>query len=646
MAILRRLIRTPLVAALLGSLLVFLGIMGLRLSGSLEYLELASYDWFLRIQPEVSAADPRITIIEISESDILTFGRWPLTDATFAEAMRMILKHKPRAIGFDIFRDIPVPPGNEELTSVLVGNPEIIGVMKFGDGGVPPPPVLKDTDQVGFNDILVDSGGVVRRGLLFLDDGEKVCYSLALRLALLYLQAEGIVPQPDPENSQYVRLKNTTIRPLEANDGGYIRADARGYQLLLDFKGAGTPFRSVPFLKVMSGEVDPEAITARIVLIGVTTQSVKDFFYTPLSRGLGESQQVAGIVLHAQIVDQLLRFALDGTSPIASATEGQEVLWVLIWSIMGGAIGLKARSAWRFAVVGSGGLLTVSLLAYLALLSRWWIPLVPPALSFLVSAAVVTAYMASHQRRERALLMHLFSRHVSREIAETIWQQRDQFLNGGRPRSQKAIVTVLFSDLRGFTAVAEKMDPQDLIDWLNTYMEAMAQIIMEHGGVIDEFTGDGIKADFGVPFPRGSEADIRQDAVNAVTCALTMEKEMHRLNALWREKGLTSVGMRVGIFTGEAVAGALGSSKRMKYTTVGDTVNIASRLESYDKESARDAPCRILIGESTLRYVGARFRTERVGEVSLKGKDERITVYRVLGIETERGDSRDEEVIP
>lgn len=231
--------------------------------------------------------------------------------------------------------------------------------------------------------------------------------------------------------------------------------------------------------------------------------------------------------------------------------------------------------------------------------------------------------------------MQLFSRHVSKEVAETIWQQRDQFLDGGRPRSQKMTVTVLFSDLKGFTSVSEKMDPQHLIDWLNTYMESMAQLVMRHSGVIDDYAGDGIKANFGVPLPRANETEIARDATNAVNCALAMEKEMNRLNALWEEKQLPAVGMRIGIFTGPAVAGPLGSSQRLKYTTVGDTVNVAARLESYDKNLAREEPCRILIGESTLGYLGSNFKAHRIGEVSLKGKDEKITIYHILGKEVD-----------
>jgi adenylate cyclase len=331
------------------------------------------------------------------------------------------------------------------------------------------------------------------------------------------------------------------------------------------------------------------------------------------------------------MIDQILRFALKDDSPVKSLTETQEGGWILLCSLFGGAMGLWARSARRFTLLGSGGTIVLFAAVFLAFLSQWWIPLVPPVLTYLVSGVLTTAYMSSREKRERTLLMQLFSRHVSREVAETIWQEREQILRHGRPLSRKLTVTSFFSDLRGFTSICEKMDPQDLMEWLNTYMETMTQIIMDHGGVVDDYAGDGIKANFGSPLPRTHVALVEQDAINAVKCALAMEKEMDRLNDLWQKKGLSSLGMRVGIYTGLAVAGPLGSSKRMKYTTIGDTINIASRLESYDKTLAKEATCRILIGESTLRYLGHRFKTERIGEVNLKGKEEKVTVYRVLG---------------
>jgi adenylate cyclase len=583
-------------------------------------------------------ADSRIALITITEQDIRNQGRYPLTDATVAQMLAILVQYQPRAIGLDIFRDIPVPPGREELDAILTSYRHIIAVMKFGEGGsdgIPPPPVLQGTDQVGFIDILPDPDGIVRRALLFQDDGETAAYSLAWRLALLYLQAEGITPQPDASNPQHLRLGPTTIRPFERNDGGYVGADARGYQFLLDFEGAPRPFPTFSLTTLLDGGINPEAIKDKVVLIGVTAESVKDIFPTPYSRGLQADRYMAGITLHAHSVSQLLRVALDGRSPITSAGEWQEWVWILLWSALGAAMGLRVRSPWRFSLLAGCSLLVLGLVVYVAFWQRWWLPVVPPAMTWLSAAAVVSAYMANQEKGQRALLMQLFSKYVSPEVAAAIWQQRDQLLDGGRLRPQKLTATVLFADLQGSTAMSEKMDPQALMDWLNTYMETMAQLVLAHGGAIDDYRGDGFKADFGVPLPRTTAAEISQDAVRAVHCALVMERELKRLNALWQAQGLPTARTRIGIYTGPVVGGSLGTAQRLQYTTVGDTANIAARLESFEKDLIKahfpHTPCRILIGEATLRYLGDQFKTHRIGEVSLRGKEEKITIYRVVG---------------
>jgi class 3 adenylate cyclase len=252
-----------------------------------------------------------------------------------------------------------------------------------------------------------------------------------------------------------------------------------------------------------------------------------------------------------------------------------------------------------------------------------------------LSAMTSTAIEQSREKGQKAVLMQLFSKHVSPQVAESLWEQREQFLEGGRPKSQSMVVTAMFTDLQGFSTLSEKQIPEVLMGWLNTYLDMMTTTVMEHGGVVDDFFGDGMKINFGVPIPRETEDEIRQDAVNAVKCALAMEARMIDLNKKMAAEGQQPLRMRVGIYTGPVVAGSLGSAERMKYTTLGDTVNTAARLESYDKElvlpELEGRPCRILIGESTFRYVEGRFVVKKVGELSLKGKAQTIGAYCVLG---------------
>jgi adenylate cyclase len=338
-------------ASVFVSTLVFLIIMGLRITGSLESLELTAYDWVITLQPEAPDPDPRIVLITITESDIQKLGQWPISDATLAEVLTRLVDYEPRAIGFDVYRDIPVPPGHEKLNEVLTRNRHIIAVTKFGGGesrGVPPPPVLKNTDQVGFSDMVVDPGGIVRRGTLFLDDGKTLYYSFDLRLAMLYLQAEGIMPQPDASNPEFIKLGKTTIRPFESNNGGYVGADSGGYQFLLDLKSAQKEFLSYSLTTLLSEKIDPDSIKDKTVMIGVSAESVKDSFYISSNRGMKIHQKISGVALHGHIASQLLRFSLEGQRPVATTDGWAAVIWILIWSFMGGMASLGARSTWRF----------------------------------------------------------------------------------------------------------------------------------------------------------------------------------------------------------------------------------------------------------------------------------------------------------
>lgn len=633
------LLAKPPVISILVGVLVTLGVLSIRHAGYLEPLELKAYDRVLRIQPSEKDRELRTVLVGITEQDVQALGSWPLTDAVMTQLLETLLQYRPRVIGVDIYRNFPVPPGHDELETVLRTHPNIITVTKFGGErltSVPPPPVLKGTDQIGFNDILVDRDGIVRRGLLFLDDGQQFAYSFPLRLGLKYLQAEGVAPQPDPSNPEYLRLGTTTFRPLNADDGGYVNADARGYQLLLDFGGTPAPLRSYSVSDILDGRVDLGVLTDKIVLIGVTAESVPDFFHTPYSSGLGaDRRSMYGVMVHAYTVNQLIRSALHGVSPRATLSETQEIFWTFLWGLLGSYIGTASRCVWRFSILALASLLSLVALFALSFLQGWWLPVVPPALACVISASLVAAAMASQEKRDRALLMHLFSRHVSPEVADTIWQQRDLFWDGGRPRSEAVTITVLFSDLEGFTSASEKMDPALLMDWMNTYVETMAKLVMKHGGVVDDYFGDAIKANFGVPLARTSESEIAEDARNAVECALAMEAEMGRLNGQWSDRNLPLARMRIGIFTGRAVAGSLGSAERLKYTTIGDTVNIAARLEGFNKDSWEpgpgESPCRILLGESTVHHLDPCYEIRRVGEVALKGKDEKVAVYQLMG---------------
>ncbi len=638
----RKISSSPDLVSLLIGMLAFGVVLTVRELGMFQGAELRIYDTFLRWRAQDVRDDPRIVLIEITEDDISNpkLGDWPLWDAELAKLLGILEEQRPAAIGVDLYRNLPVPKDGSQLpqlNEVLRNNGNIICIWTTEDAhhhGVPPPSLLRPyPERLGINSFTPDYqiDKIVRRGVLLLYDGTNACPSLTLQLALLYLDAQHI----HVETVGNIQLGKTVFRPFERNDGAYVNADADGYQMLLDFKGP-KQFQSYTLTQALSGQIPSGALRNKVVLVGDTADSKMDYFVTPLQ------YQHRGLVVHAQMLNQLLRAALDGDRPLEVWQEWKELVWILVWCLLGTAIGYWVRSPWKFVLLAVVCLVALGACAWWSFRANWWILSATPATAFLVSAIVVVSYASYYEKVQHGLIMNLFSKHVSPEVAEAIWTVRDEFLEGGRPRAQKVTATVLFSDLKGFTPLSERLGPSGIMDWLNDYMGAMTQAVTENGGVVQKYIGDSMMAVFGVPLARTTEAEIKQDAVNAVSCALAMQEAIARLNAQWKQKGMPTGDMRVGIYTGPLMAGSLGSADRMEYTVLGDTVNTASRLESFDKDAedntSANCCCRILLGESTHQLLDNRFQTELVGTLALKGKTEKVTIYRVVRQVPEEGD--------
>lgn len=637
--------RALVVGLLLGQL-VFAALLALTQTGALQVLELQVYDHALRWQP-LTPPDERIVLIGETEADIQRWGH-PLPDSVLAEALERLAQGQPRVIGVDKYRDLPVPPGSERLDQTIRSHPEIVWVMKFGNAAarepaIAPPPVLANSDRIGFSDVPLDEEGLVRRGLLFLDDGRQAVSAFSLIVALHYLQAEGVSLQPDPENPGHLRLGATTLPPLATDEGGYVHADTAGYQYLLDYRGRLSARQIYTLTEVLEGRAPAGQFTDKIVLLGSMAVSLRDDFQIPVQHFLADAPsstpmsdhpgRIAGVVLHALQINQLLRFALTGDAPIRGLSNHLEIAWLWLWCMAGFGLTLcRQRFRWLLVLMTSA-LMALGGMGLLAWSQRVWLPLATPALGFILVAVLSGGYRSVQDYVEKRLLMNLLVRHVAPEVADTLWRERERLVAGGRLIPQRLTATVLFADIQGFTTIAETLEPARLMDWLNVYMEAMTQVVMTQGGVIKQYAGDQVMALFGAPAPRQTEAEITHDAVQAVQCALIMGERLQCLNTAWTGQRLPTIAVRIGLCTGPLIAGSLGGRQRIEYAVVGDTVNIASRLESFDKEAHFIAGnrCRVLIGESTFCHVRHRFRVTEVGRVKFKGKQQETTVYRVDG---------------
>jgi adenylate cyclase len=620
------------VAVLLG-LGVLLGLLALRQLGVLQSLELKAYDAFLRLLRLEASPDPRITLIAIDEVDIARHG-WPLRDDALAGVLEKLLRAGPRVLGIDLFRDRPEPPGTERLERLLREDARLVAVMKYPDAqgvGVAPPPALDDPSRVGFADMVVDPDGTVRRGLLFLGGGEQARWSLALRLATAYLAPLGIVPAGDEEYPRLLKLGTATYAPLASHEGGYAGIDSRGYQFLLTYPVGQAGFTTLGLGQVLDGRFAAEDVRDRVVVLGTTAQSVKDVFFTPLAADRADF----GIELHAQVVGQLIRQALGEARPLRPVPWPVDAVWIAVWCILGGAAALILRSRFPLLLAVAIGVVLLGLSAWGTLALGWWIALVPSLVGGLATLLLQAAWLVRFEHQELDALMRLFTAHLSPRIAAVVWQQRHALREPGQLGSQSLEATVLFSDLSDFTTMSEAMTPTILMAWLNQYISALTEVVSRHGGVVLELTGDGLLAVFGVPVRRASAEEVAEDARNAVRCALAMGDALTGLNDGFRARGLPEVAIRVGIHTGPLVAGRLGSEARCKYAVVGDTVNIAARLEQYGKSDPRLASggthCRILLSGATCACLERGYDTVALGRLDLKGKTASVTIHCLVG---------------
>lgn len=374
----------------------------IRLAGGLQTLELASYDLIVRLRPSLKG-DDRIVIVQIDDRDITEVGTWPIPDRTMAELLEQIKRQQPRAIGLDIYRDVPVGEGHTELEQVFKTTPNLIGIEKMADdysGGVEAPAALVQRGQVGFNNVVVDVDGRVRRSTLYWHSNDGSHESFALKLATLFLQPTGIQPEPATVSPQYMQMGQGVFYNLQPNDGAYIRADTRGYQILANLRGGNGQFTMVSMRQVLKNEIDRNLMRDRIVLIGSTAASLKDFFYTSYTGGLvGNILPMPGVELQAHFISQLLTAAETGRSLITVIPEPLEIGWIVIWSLIGTRLSWTLRSSIKtfLAITVSGVVLVVT--GYLSFIGGVWLPIVPPLLSLVGASVAITGYIA-HLREE------------------------------------------------------------------------------------------------------------------------------------------------------------------------------------------------------------------------------------------------------
>lgn len=496
----------------------------------------------------------------------------------------------------------PAPSGKAEFEVPLER-----GICdRFVSAQVPLDRFVPANQPLGHFNVLRDDDGVVRRTPLFvqLDHPPGLLPSLELQTAAIALGA-SVEPGWDPELG---RLVSARLR----RDGQVLRnipLTLRAPQARIDYPGPGAVFQSISLADVVDGRLPPEALKGKVVLVGVTLVGQYDQVVTPFRT------VEAGVYAHASMLSSILSGAF---LQRGSGARLAELMFILGAGLLLGLV-LPRAAPWLKALLplalGAAWLVVVQLMLRRGVVLASVLPL---ANVFLGAFAVVfVGYLSTD--REKSRLRRTFRYYVGDSVMTEMLEHPELLRLGGEKRD----CTVLFSDIRGFTAISESMAPEALVRFINGYLSPMTRVVFEEGGTLDKYIGDALMAFWGAP--------LRQEAhaLRACRTALRFLEVLETLRPAWRAEGLPNIGIGIGINSGPMAVGNMGSDVRFDYTVMGDAVNLASRLEGANKLFQTQ----ILISEETWRRVESQATGRRLGSLRVRGRSEPVRVWelRALG---------------
>ncbi len=562
--------------------------------GALEIPELRSLDARFRLR---GAAAPRLPIVLIT-IDQDSFDEldlpWPWPRTLHAELIRKLATSEAKIIAFDIlFNEPKADPvedhalaeairtaGNVILAAEYTQVPSAFGPKM--SMSLPIPLLREQALGYGHVNLLADGDGIVRSALL------DMAFQERLYPAFAYQIYRAMVDRTTPGTG--------TMAPRPA--GLYF----------INFRGPPRTYPVVPYYRVLRDEVERSFFKDKIVVVGATAPSLHDLYPTPYSA----SQPTSGAEIQANCVETLA--ANDPIIPFSGW--GYVVVFALlatltIWAAM------RVRPLRGFALIMAlAGMYALAAL-YLFARHQVWMPIVPSLLGMVATYGGMTLDNYVREQRERTRLRAIFSKYVSPDVVDEILENREGLGLGGKRRH----ITVLFSDIRDFTSISEHIAPEQVVSFLSDYLAQATQIIFKHGGTVDKFIGDAIMAIFGAPTSHGD------DALRAVHAGLELIKLVESLGPQWLAVLNRPLKVGVGINSGAAVVGSIGSEMRSDFTAIGDTVNLASRLEGLTKELG--VP--LLMSEFTAAELGGRVRLTSLYRVKVTGRDAPVLIYTLEG---------------
>ncbi len=627
----------------------------LSLTDTFEMLELKLLDMRFELRGSIEVEKNPIVIVQIDDqSDEATEHRWPWPRSYFAEVIENLNEAGAAVIGVDVIFDQPDKYGlqyDDEFAETLqqYDNVVLAGKLLRTTGRsqystlYPPYQKFAENSDWGLVAIEADIDGFYRRYLVAESHNDSLYASFSSEVLRKYLGEDSLIIENNPET---FKLNDLTIPKYD------------GYSMLINFSGPAFNFPYYSFANILDDDdfdikfdydMDVFSDTGdvalgippglkytgdlknKIVLIGATMQELHDNFPTPFldkknPDGSTARVEMPGVEIHANALLTMLN-----QNFLMKAPWWLTLLTVLIGTFLAYLITHLFRTFWSIVLTTVAIIIfiIISIFAFTEL--NMLLQIVFPVFANAFAYVGHTLYHYLETQKEKRMLRGAFTHYVPEKVVEQIVQNPDSLKLGGEER----IITVIFSDVAGFTSISEKLTPRQLVTLLNEYLTEMTEIILDHNGIIDKYEGDAIMAEFGMPVSTDDHPQV------ACRASLKMQRRLEELRTKWKKEGKPELSARVGINTGEVIAGNMGSKTVFDYTVLGDHVNLGSRLEGANKFYGTN----IMISEFTYAYVKDDFHTRPLDLIRVKGKEKPIEVFELIAERSDKLDSKFSEML-
>jgi len=566
----------------------------------LERLELAAVDTTFRLRGEATPNE-NIVIAAIDDQSLSWVGGWPWPRGEVAEIIQWLNDAGAKVIALDIFLFDPTDPVEDQaLVNAMADANAIVSVNQIFTNpphsitnNIPDQIFLDVLDGYGITEIERGDDAIVRGIKAYKKYQDDFYFNWAFEIAEAYLEV-------DPPTN--VSLSSMTF------NGKVIPLNQRG-KMLVNFAGPAQTYPTFPAAYLPLGDYDSQKdfFKDKIVFIGASSETLQDLYPTPFS----STDLTPGVEVVANAVATILSGQYFRIAPPWVA-----VVLILIAGVIAWFISKIPRPSLAIGLMFGGIVGYIILRNIVFFQTGWQLAMVSPSLTLFLGVVIPTLEQAVTQEAEKRRVRGMFSRFISPEMVNQLLETQD--INSLNKRTE---LTILFSDIRGFTSISERLSPEEVVSLLNPYLQVMSEVIHKHGGTVDKYEGDAIVAFFGEPIPHPDHA------IRAARASVEMRQELKKLTRQWQAEGrFTDVfEMGIGLNTGEVFVGLLGSEQRVNYTVIGDTANMAARLQDLTKEFGHP----VLLSQTTFEQIKREFMAHFVAERILRGRTEPVSIYRL-----------------